>query len=89
MERLSTWGNVARGAHNSEGFALAGEDLGDAKVTNLDMIQRPYTNKQNMVYNRQGSCIIKATEIRIIWRFPEAAASSEAKLRKYFPKRPC
>jgi hypothetical protein len=38
-----TWGDVARGAHNSEGFALAGEDLGDAKVTNLDMIQGPYT----------------------------------------------
>ena len=50
MERLSTWGNVARGAHNSEGFALAGEDLGDAKVTNLDMIQGPYTiHIQNMV----------------------------------------
>jgi hypothetical protein len=43
MECLSTWGDVARGAHNSEGFALAGEDLGDAKVTNLDMIQGPYT----------------------------------------------
>ncbi len=43
MDCNSTWGDVARGAHNSEGFALAGEDLGDAKVTNLDMIQGPYT----------------------------------------------
>jgi hypothetical protein len=49
IECLSTWGDVARSAHNSEGFALAGEDLGDAKVTNLDMIQGPYT---------QGTCFI-------------------------------
>jgi hypothetical protein len=41
--QYGTWGDVARGAHNSEGFALAGKDLGDAKVTNLDMIQGPYT----------------------------------------------
>jgi hypothetical protein len=70
---LSTWGDVARGAHNSEGFALAGEDLGDAKVTNLDMIQGPYTYIIYGLYSRQGSYVIKATEIRIFWRFPEAA----------------
>jgi hypothetical protein len=31
-------------------------------------------------------CIIQAIKIRIIWRFPEAAVSSEARLRMCFSR---
>ncbi len=57
-----TWGDVARGAHYSEGFALAGEDLGDAKVANLDMIQGPYTYRICFI-SVQDFCTMRSTEI--------------------------
>jgi hypothetical protein len=82
-----TWGDVARGAHNSEGFALAREYLGDAEVTNLDMIQGPDTYRIWFIVDKV-LVVLKATEIRIIWRFPEAAFSSEARQQMCFPKRP-